>query len=222
MTNLVRGAIVEYADNLMGPMPNVVVFQFNPENLTRNIEIPERPSGADSREESQAGDVPVEKITLTAHFTAADLLGDNDPLARTFGVAPQLAALEKMVHPSERPGGVLGGVIDLIGDAISGGNTNPVLPTPREQYPRILFIWGRTRIQPVIIESMRVVEKQYDHLLNPILADVILGLTVMHIGPESTDIVARGAQEYSNLHKDVLVATNLANTIRQVGDIIPF
>ena len=69
---------------------------------------------------------------------------------------------------------------------------------------------------------MKIVEKQYDHLLNPVHAEVVMRLAVMHIDASSTDIVAKGAQEYTNLAKETLAATNLANTIGQIGDIIPF
>ena len=72
MAYLLRGALIEYKSDFLGPLPNVVIFQFNPESLTRNLQIPSRPTGATSRETNQAGEVPVEKITLTAHFSAAD------------------------------------------------------------------------------------------------------------------------------------------------------
>lgn len=222
MTYLMKGALVEYGSDFLGPLPNVVIFQFNPETLDRVIQIPERPTGATSRETSQAGEVPVEKITFTAHFSAADKLGEEDFLAQGFGIGPQLAALEKMVYPAGRIGGLIGEAIDAIGDAIFGGGSNPTQPTPREQYPKILFIWGKSRVLPVIIESMKINEKEYDHMLNPIRAEVVLRLAVIHVDPTSTDIVARGAQEYTNLAKETQAAANLANTAGQIVDLIPF
>ena len=62
MPYLLKGALIEYGSDFLGPIPNVVIFQFNPESLTRNIQIPNRPTGAGSRETTQAGDIPVEKI----------------------------------------------------------------------------------------------------------------------------------------------------------------
>jgi len=64
---LLRGALIEYASDFFCPLPNLVIFQFNPDTLSRNILIPERPTGATSWETSQAGNIPVERITLTAH-----------------------------------------------------------------------------------------------------------------------------------------------------------
>ena len=223
MPYLLRGALIEYGSDFLGPLPNVVIFQFNPETLTRNIQIPPRPTGVSSRETSQAGDIPVEKITLTAHFNAADQLNTNNPLARAFGIGPWLAALEKMVHPAGKISGLIGKAIDAIGDAIShGGKKNPRQPIPREKYPRILFIWGLTKVLPVIIESMSITERQYDFLLNPIQAEVSLGLAVMTIDPCSDDKVAKGAIEYSNLAKEAQAILNLANTAQQTVDLIPF
>ena len=225
MAYLMRGALMEYGSDFMGPLPNVIIFQFNPENLTRNIQIPQRPTGASARETSQAGEVPVEKITLTAHFNAADQLGQDKPLARLAGIGPQLAALEKMVHPKGMLSGLIGKAIDAIGDAILGGSgtdTEAVQPIPREAFPRILFLWGLTRVLPVIIDSMSITEKQFDNMLNPVQAEVSIGLSVINIDPCSDDWLGKGAQEYSNLAKDALAVANLANTVEQVVDLIPF
>lgn len=223
MPYLLKGAFIEYGSDFLGPLPNVVIFQFNPESLTRNIQIPSRPTGATGRETSQAGEKPVEKITLTAHFSAADQLKSNNPLARAFGIGPQLAALEKMVYPAGKISGLIGKAIDAIGDAIfGGGNISPTQQIPREKYPRILFIWGLTRVLPVVIDSMNITEQHYDNLLNPIQAEVSLGLSVLTIDPCSDDVVAKGAMEYSNLAKEAQAIANLANTAQQVADIIPF
>ncbi|MEJ2552374.1 MAG: hypothetical protein P8Z42_15470 [Anaerolineales bacterium] len=221
MPYLLKGALIEYGSDFLGPIPNVVIFQFNPESLSRTIEIPPRPTGATSRETSQAGDIPVERVSLTAHFSAADQLKDSNPLAVAFGIGPRLAALEKMVRPAGKISGLIGAALDAIGDAISAGEENACQPIPREQYPRILFIWGLTRVVPVIINSMTINEKEYDNLLNPVRAEVSLGLTMVEQGYCSEDKIAKGALEYSNLAKDAQAVANLANTIADVIDLIP-
>ncbi len=218
---LLRGALIEYASDFFGPLPNVVIFQFNPDTLTRNLQIPQRPTGVASRETSQAGEIPVEKINLTAHFSAADQLDAGNVIAQTLGIAPQLAALEKMVYPSNVIGELLGEAIDAIGDAIGlGGNNNIAKqPIPREKYPKILFIWGATRVLPVLLESMTITEQQYDTLLNPIQAEVALGLVIAS-NPE--DKVGQGALKYSNVAKEAQAVVNLANTVELAVDLIPF
>src|SRR5687768_1614696 len=105
MAYLFKGALIEYGAGLIGPIPNIVIFQFNPESLTRTLKIPQRPTGATARERTQAGEKTFESISLKAHFSAADMLNDDKVLARLFGVGPQLSALEKMVHPSGKIAG---------------------------------------------------------------------------------------------------------------------
>ena len=72
--------------------------------------------------------------------------------------------------PSAKLAGLIGAALDAIGDAlgVGGGDEPPAQPIPREKYPRILFIWGLTRILPVTIDSMTITELEYDALLNPI------------------------------------------------------
>ncbi len=223
MAVLLKGALIEYGSNFLGPLPNVVLFQFNPEQVTRTIEVPPRPSGASSRETNQAGDIPVEKLSLTAKFCAADLLKDNDVLARVSGIGTFLAALEMMVRPKTKIGGLLSAAIDAVGDALSsGGDEEASQPIPREQYPKLLFIWGLTRVLPVFIHSMVITETHYDHLLNPIAAEVQLGITVISPAPCADDAVAEGADLYTSIAKEALAIANLANTANQVVDLVSF
>ena len=224
MALLLRGALIEYGSDFLGPLPNVVLFQFNPETMSRVIQIPPRPSGATARETTQAGELPIEKITIKAQFSAADQLHSNNPLARAFGIGPQLAALEKMVQPSNIIGGLIGEALDAIGDALGlgGDEEAPTQPIPRQNYPRILFIWGLTRVLPVVIESMTITEQQYDSLLNPVQAEVSIGMAVNAIDKCSDDVIAKGALDYTNVAKEAQAILNLANTVELVVDLIPF
>ncbi|MEM9446423.1 MAG: hypothetical protein AAGA18_13850 [Verrucomicrobiota bacterium] len=216
-----RGLLLEYGSGLIGPIPNIVIFQFNPESLSRTINVPERPTGANSRETGQAGDMPVETLSLTAHFHAADLLKDNKILARGFGIGPQLAALEKMVQPSNIIAGLIGEAIDAIGDAISGGDEDvPAQPIPREKYPKIIFMWGPTRVLPVTIQSMTINEQQYDFLLNPTQAEVSITMAVQDVDPCSDDWLAKGAKTYTDIVKEAMAIANLANTVEQAIEMV--
>jgi hypothetical protein len=222
MPYLLKGALIEYGTDLIGPIPNVVIFQFNPESLARTMKIPPRPTGAASRENTQAGEKPLESISFKAQFSAADELKDEKILAKMFGVGPRLCALEKMVNPSSKIAGLISAAIDAIGSAISGGGGNP--PTqaiPREKYPKIIFIWGLTRVQPVVIDSMRITELEYDFLLNPIRAEVDIELTVNAVDTCSDDILAKGALEYTTIAKEAQAIGNLANTAEQIVELIP-
>lgn len=218
---MLRGALIEYGTSLIGPIPNVVIFQFNPEQLSRALQVPARPTGATQRETTQAGEKTFERITLKAHFSAVNMLDEDKVLARLFGIGPQLAALEKMVLPSSKLAGLVGAAIDAIAGAVSPP-ASPAQPIPRERYPRILFIWGPTRVLPVTIDSMTIVEQAYDFMLNPTRAEVDITLSVIAIDQCSDDVLAKGALAYSTMAKEAMAVANLANTADQIVELIPF
>jgi hypothetical protein len=222
MPFLLRGALIEYGADLIGPIPNVVIFQFNPESLNRTLKIPERPSGATARERNQSGEKTLESVTLKAHFSAADMLNDDKVLARLFGIGPQLCALEKMVLPSGELEGKLSAPIDSVGSKVAGKNEPATQVIPRETFPKTIFIWGLTRVLPVTIDSMQINELEYDHLLNPLRAEVDITLTVNVVDKCSDDWLAKGALEYSTIAKEVQAIANLANTAEQIVELIPF
>jgi len=224
-----RGALVEYSGQFLGPIPNLVIFQFNPESISRTITVPgsstEDNSAANRprRETHATAAPPVESFSITAQFSAADDLGADNATSvvpRLFGVGPQLAALEKMVYPPATPGGVIGAAIDAIGSAVGGGGAASQ-PVPRQQLPRVLFIWGPARVLPVRITSMTISEKHYDVLLNPIEAEVQIGLAVAPEPPD-TDPIGRGAFKYSQMVKDTQATANLAKVAQFAVDLIPF
>ncbi len=218
---LLKGALVEYGTGLASNLPNVVLFQFNPESITRTIEIPPRPSGASLREVNQAGEIPVEKISLTAHFSAQEEATRQNPITLTSGIGPQLAALEKLVRPAGPLSGLIAKAVDKIGSLVSS-SSGPTQQVPREAYPRTLFVWGATRVLPVTIDSLSIVEKQYDALLNPTLAEVSISMTAIIPDPCSDDAVAKGAYTYSQYARDALALLNQADNVQQILDLIHF
>lgn len=219
---LLKGALVEYGAGLASYLPNVVLFQFNPESITRTIEIPPRPSGASLREVNQAGEIPVEKISLTAHFSAQEEATRQNPVTLASGIAPQLAALDKLVRPAGPLSGLINKAVDKIGSLISGSSSEPTQQVPREAYPRTLFVWGATRVLPVTIDSLSIVEKQYDALLNPTLAEVTISMTAIVPDPCSDDPIAKGAYTYSQYARDALALLNQSDNVEQILDLIHF
>jgi hypothetical protein len=218
-----KGALIEYGSDFLGPLPNVVIFQFNPEDLDRQYRIQRRDDGnvpARQTETHSAFSAPVESFTLNLKFDAADDLDADDPIATVFGVGPQLAALEKMANPA---GGskLLGAAIDAIGDAI-GAVTGAARPIPPEKLPRLLFIAGPTKAMPVEITSLSIKETLFDTALQPIRADVTIGLEVITFPPGSDDLIGQGALEYQKTVKDAQAVLNLGKAITGVADVIPF
>jgi hypothetical protein len=216
------GALVEYGTDFLGPIPNVVIFQFNPESIARTLVIPQRAVDATQRETSQAGEPAHERFTITATFSAADQRNNSDPIGILYGVGPQLAALQTMVYPIATPGGAIRAAVDAIGSLLGAQGPPPTQPIPREQTPRILFIWGTTRIVPVIIESLSVTEQIYDGMLNPIEAEVAIGLAVITPDLCSGDKIGRGALAYTKMIQDTMANINLVNSAALVTHLIPF
>ena len=221
-TVFLKGALVEYGVGLGAKIPNVVIFQFNPETITRTLDIPPKPAGSGLRESNQAGDVPVERISLTAQFTTHEPNARLKPLSIAVGIGPQLAALEKMARPHGPGTALLDKAVDKVKELIGNKGSEATQFIPRESYPRLLFVWGTTRLLPVTIDAMAIVEKQHDSLLNPTLADVSLGLSVLEIDPCSDDWLAKGASIYSASMRDALAAVNPAENVAQLMDLIHF
>jgi hypothetical protein len=190
---LLKGALVVYATKL--PVPNsIVVFQYNPDTMSRSFF--EEGSGEDPR--LPGGDPtavlgpPVEMLDVTVELDAADQLETGDRLARDLGIHPALAALELLLYPPSR---VLVQVRGLARVGIS-------MITPAE-LPIVLLVWGRTRVLPVRVTSVNVMEQAFDERLNPIQATVALGMTALteaqlrRAGPpwDSVGLVTQKAKE---------------------------
>lgn len=229
---LLRGALVEYSGEFLGPIPNLVVFQFNPEELARTITIPAPPEPVATNQARQSephatSTPPTESFTVTAKFSAADDLGKGGAVSaipRVFGIGPQIAALEKMVYPAGPLSGLLGQAIDAIGDALGmgGDDKKPERAVPRQSLPRILFIWGYTRVLPVRIKSMTITEQKFDAFLNPVQVEVQIGLEVLSLAKTSSDKIGYGALTYSRGAKDAQAILNLAKAVELAADVIPF
>jgi len=229
MTILIRGALVEYGSNFLGPLPNIVVFQFNPEELSRTINLPPAPSTATpeqncrQREQDTVSGPPTESIQVNAHFSAADDLGKGGSVSavpRVFGIGPQLAAIEKMVYPNTGfISEAIGAVVDVVGSALNTGGAQQEVPPERS--PRILFIWGPSRILPVKIKSLSITEQKFDFLLNPVQAQVQLTLDVKSPS-RSEDPVGYGALKITSTVKEVQASANLVKAVELAADIISF
>src|SRR5262249_38637483 len=117
---------------------------------------------------------------------------------------------------------LVGAVIDAISDAIADQGSGATQPIPRQQTPRILFIWGARRVVPVIIESLTITEQIYDGDLNPIEAEGAMGLAVITPDACANDIIGSGALAYTQLIQDGMAGVNLANSAALVTHLIPF
>ena len=200
-----RGAFVEFTSAFLLPIPNVIVFQYNPETLVHTWTPAAPVSSPAASAEGQAegnplaisGD-PGEEFSFTLSMDASDTVADGSPpaaaLAQVSGIYPRLAALELLLFPSQGggAGGVLGAAAGAaasisvgtggmsVGGALGGGAASPPRPVPTSVVPTVLFVWGPGRVLPVRVTSLRITEKLYDGtLLVPTHADVDIGLRVL-------------------------------------------
>lgn len=162
------GAIV--AVDPLSPLSRIVVFQYNPDQVTRTL----RPRGAPAEQSTAPSDAhriwgaPVETIGMTVELDATDRLEAGDPVAATTGIAPQLAALEMLLHPSS--------ALVIASSLLLLAGTIEILPP---QGPLTVLIWGPGRAVPVRITELTVTEQAFDTALFPIRASVELSAQVL-------------------------------------------
>lgn len=202
-----KGAFINVGAGLLGALPNIVVFQFNPDKVTRTpaqVRPPAPSTGAGSRDSQQQPGQPSESMSFSLRVDATDQLAGSNPIAAASGILPTLSALELLMAPKS------GLLLDLF---ILGGGPGPHQHPP-ERLPTVLFFWGPYRILPVSITSLSIVESLYDQLLNPIRAEVSVNLQVLTPEQLATDsVLAQGAYVYSQGVKEVMAALNLANAV---------
>lgn len=163
---VLKGALVGI--DLPGAAPSVIMFQYNPDTLTRSIK-PRAPGGDGARSEAQRlTGPPEETIKVDVDIDAIDQLEKNDGIAGRLGIYPQLSALEMLVYPKS-------GLV-IANTALLAAGTIEVIPPDA---PLTLFIWGAKRILPVRITDFSITEEAHDPALNPIRARVGLGLRVL-------------------------------------------
>lgn len=162
---LQRGAIV--AVSLTGP-PKVVVFQYNPDTLTRTLTARTAGNEGDKGEMLRLKGPPEESIKLDVEIDATDQLERGSPLAASMGIYPALAALETLLYPESSR--ILSNEIMLRFGMLE------IIPP---EAPLTLFVWGVKRVLPVRISDLSITEEAFDPALNPIRAKVSLGLRVL-------------------------------------------
>jgi hypothetical protein len=201
---LLKGALIGV--ELFNPLASVVVFQYNPDTMTRRLEP--RGMGADGErgEAYRLSGPPKETITLAIEIDATDQLADADSLALLSGITPTLAALEMMLYPKS--------AMVIANTILSAVGTVEILPA---EGPTILFVWGPTRVLPVRLSTLSIVEEAYDTLLNPTRAKVDLTLNVLSYNDLKLTSPGNALFMVHQIAKEVLATTNLYNSMQNVG-----
>ena len=203
---LIKGALASFSDPLLGVIPTIVPFQYNPSEVTRvfRTELAAPIGGASGAALNAARPAP-EDYTLSLELDATDGLEKGGPLTTAFGISPKIAAIEMLMQPigSSLLGGLAGA---LTGGLLGGGGAT----VPAGRLPLVLFIWGPGRITPVRLKSLTVRETAFDELLNPIQAKADLGLTVLRSVDIPTDeTIAQAAAMYYQGSREVKAVLSL-------------
>lgn len=225
----IRGALVEFMPTFLIPLPNVIVFQYNPETIRHSWTQPAAAGGGNPL--AVKGD-PGESFSFTVAMDAGDMIADGSViaqgLAETTGIYSRLAALEMLQYPVPAAGGGLTGSVSLGAGGLSlGGSSGGVdRSVPQSQVPTVLFVWGPLRILPVRVTGLSITEKLYDELLNPTHAEAQLDLRVL-TPEELTSVtgplagIAQTAYDFSQKERQVLALANLANAAESIIGMLP-
>lgn len=218
-----RGALVQLVEDVVGVVPNVIPFQYNPETLSRKL-TPWNPFEVDQTARGQIAPTaqpfdPKETITLEIHFDASDQLEESDPIAAQFGVADRIAAVEKLLLPSQ---GIIGDLLAAAA-AVVGASQPPQRPT----VPVSLFVWGPGRILPVRVTDYGIEETTFLPSLQPLTAKITLALEVLtpdvfrcESGPAVELAVA--AYRFYRLQQSTLALQYNARNAAQALSLLPF
>jgi hypothetical protein len=206
---LLKGALIGV--DPLNPLGSVVVFQYNPDTMTRKLEPRAVAAEGDRGEAFRLTGAPKETITLSIEIDATDQLEQANPLTVASGIYPTLAALEIMVYPKS--------AVVIANTALSLIGTIEVIPA---ESPMTLFVWGPQRVLPVRITSFSITEEAHDPLLNPIRAKVDLSLAVLSY--QDLPLLSAGRVLFLAHHivKEVMAATNLFSNIQNVGAGLKF
>lgn len=230
-----RGAFVQFMPTFLLPIPNVVVFQYNPETMTHAW----TPANASAEAYRDGGNplavkgVPGESFSFALVLDASQSIaegGASGALASVSGVYTRLAALEMLQFPTKSGGGLTGSVsLSIGGNGISASasvGVEPVRTVPESQLPTVLFVWGAGRIVPVRLSGLTVTEKLYDSFLNPTHVEVQVNLNVLtpdelaHMDGPLKEL-SHVAYDYTSGLRQALAVANLANSAESIIGMLP-
>jgi Contractile injection system tube protein len=164
---LLKGAIVGVS--VVDPLSSVVIFQYNPDTLTRTIRVSAASHEGNKSEALRLKGPPDETVRLDVEIDAIDQLEQGDEAAEQLGVYPALSRLELLLYPSSTT---------VIANEIlaAAGVIEVVAP----EAPLTLLVWGPKRVLPVRMNGFTITEEAFDPNLNPIRAKVSLDLLVLN------------------------------------------
>lgn len=204
---LLKGGIV-LLDPGNGNVQRIIVLQYNPDTLSRTLQVQAVKEGGDRSEALRLTGPPVETIKLDAEIDASDQLEfpDQNPTAAQLGIHPQIAALETIVYPANSQ--------LQTNNNLAQAGTLEIVPM---EAPLTLFVWSKNRILPVRLTDFSITEEAFDPSLNPIRAKVSLGMRVLSVN--DLPFSHKGNSLFMAYHqqKERLAALSQGGTLNALG-----
>lgn len=168
--SILKGGIV-LLDPDSGLALQTIVLQYNPDTLTRTLQVQGiGPEPGDRLEALRLKAPPLEAFKLEAEIDATDQMEAGDQTTGQLGIYPELAALEMLAYPSSA---------QLRGNqSQSQSGTLEIAPM---EAPMAVFVWSRQRVLPIRLTDFSITEEAFDANLNPIRAKVSLGMRVLTV-----------------------------------------
>ena len=168
---LIKGGIV-LVDPTTGAVRRVIALQYNPDTLTRTLQVQAVGGEGDRLEALRLKGPPGETIKLEAEIDATDQMEfpDRNRTVGEVGIAHQLAALETIVYPTSAS--------LIAADGLARAGTLEIAPA---ETLLSLLVWNKNRVLPVRITEFSITEEAFDANLNPIRAKVSLGMRVLSV-----------------------------------------
>jgi hypothetical protein len=205
---LLKGGIV-LLDPDTSVVLRVIALQYNPDTLTRTLQV--QGVGGESGDRLEALRLkgpPVETIKLDAEIDATDQLEfpNQNPNAAQLGIQPQLSVLETILYPSSAQ--------LQFTDGLAGVGALEIAPA---EAPLTVFVWSKNRIVPVRITEFSITEEAFDTTLNPIRAKVSLGMRVLSVN--DLPVSHKGASLFLSYHqqKERMAALSASVTLSVLG-----
>lgn len=206
---LTKGALVGV--DLFNPIASVIVFQYNPEAVTRTVS-PQGASDEGSKAESmRLRGAPSETITMDLEIDATDQLDAGDGLAGSVGIYPQLSSLEMLAYPKS--------ALVITNTVLMAIGTMEVLPPIG---PFTLLVWNYQRVLPVRLTQLTITEELHDAKLNPIQAKVSVNLQVLSYNDLSITNPGYYLFLAHQTLKEVMASISSVGSIGDLGQTIRF
>ncbi|HEX6938802.1 MAG TPA: hypothetical protein VF158_05280 [Longimicrobiales bacterium] len=201
-----KGAIIGV--DPFNPLASVIVFQYNPDTLTRRLAVQAAGNAPAQGEALRLKGPPQETISVVVEIDAADQLERSDSLTMGAGLHPTLAALEMLVYPKS--------ALVIANEVLARAGIIEVIPP---EAPLTLFVWGIQRVVPVRLTEFSITEEAFDPDLNPIRARVSLGMRVLTYQDLGLPSVGGALFMAHQVAKEAMATINSVGTLSGTGSV---